>query len=57
MKRDGSDADRVRAVLAGQWPVSVKRKKADFVVSNGAGPDSFDRRLVRVLDALRRDGR
>ena len=50
--RNSFGVGRVRAILASQWPVSVKRKKSDFIVENGSTLRAFNGRMAGILEAL-----
>ena len=57
MRRPGMSEIRLNTILRKQMPDYVKRRRADFVVTTGAGRNLTLRRLKSIVRLLRKRGR
>ena len=48
VERDGTTAEAVRARMRHQWPPSVLRQRADFVIDNSGAPELLRSQVVQL---------
>ncbi len=52
MDRDGVSEEQVRARMRHQWPTSVLRQRADYVIDNSGQPDALRPQVERIYRAI-----
>jgi dephospho-CoA kinase len=49
MARDGLSLEAARARLAAQWPMAAKRARADVIIDNSGGLESWAQQVAAAL--------
>jgi len=54
VSRPGMTPEKLQAILARQWPDSLKRERADFVVDTGVPHQGTYRQIDAIVDEIKR---
>ncbi|MCU0858122.1 MAG: dephospho-CoA kinase [Pontiellaceae bacterium] len=57
LEKRGLSNEEARKRIAAQMPLAEKAAQADFIVENGGTPDALRRRIMDLIEQIRRDKR